>query len=212
MLPFSPSRFERRATTALLLTVAVVVAGCSSGGDGGATKTVTEVVLTDKATGKPAAEVEADRASKVKSQIDTSDVVKLFPPTIVLDSDIEERRKGTPGRALLEWWQAFQFHDATTVKALTSRATLKAIGPHALADTVQRTGLQGVDVLGATRDGNTALVQTGLLNFQPPKRGAPPPRTPTGSQPATFAMTKEDGKWVFNQTDFISLKVNNLKK
>jgi hypothetical protein len=204
-------RLDRPATAAVLLIVAVVAPGCSSDGDGGATKTVTEVVVTDKATGKPAAEVEADRASKIKSHFDTSDVVKLFPPTIVLDGDIKEHKKGSPDRALLEWWQAFQFRDVKTVKALTSRATLKAIGPHALADTVLRTGLQGLEVLDATTNGDTALVQTGLLNFSAP-RGEPPPRTPTHSQAATFEMTREDGNWVFAQTDYLSLKVNNLKK
>jgi hypothetical protein len=211
MLPRSHWRLDRRAATALLLLLSVVLLGCASDGDGEATKTVTEVVVTDKASGKPAAQVEEDRASKIKSHIDTSDVVRLFPPTIVLDGDIEEHRKGTPGRALLEWWQAFQFRDVRTVKALTSRATLKAIGPRALSDAVRRTGLQGIEVLDATTDGDTALVQTGLLNFSA-QRGEPPPRTPTGSQPATFTMAREDGKWVFDQTDFLSLKVNNLNK
>jgi hypothetical protein len=196
---------------AVLLIVAVVAPGCSSDGDGGATKTVTEVVVTDKATGKPAAEVEADRASKIKSHIDSADVVKLFPPTIVLDSDIEEHKKGSPDRALLEWWQAYQFRDVKTVRALTSRAILKEIGPRVLADAVRRTGLEGIDVLDATTDGDTALIQTGLLNFSAP-RGEPPPREPTGSRPATFTMTREGGKWVFDQADYIGLKVNSLKK
>jgi hypothetical protein len=196
---------------ALLLVAAIALLGCASGDDGEATKTVTEVVVTDKASGKPAAQVEQDRASKIKSHIDTSDVVKLFPPTIVLDSDIDEQANGTPGRALLEWWQAFQFRDVKTVKALTSRATLEAIGPRALADLVRRTGLQGIEVLDATADGDTAVVQTGLLNFSAPQ-GEPPPRTPTGSQPATFTMTRESGEWVFAQTDYLSLKVSNLQK
>jgi hypothetical protein len=196
----------------VLLIVAAVLPGCASDDDdGGATKTVTEVVVTDKASGKPAGQAEQDRASKIKSHIDTSDVVKLFPPTIVLDSDINEHRKGTPERALLEWWQAFQFRDVKTVKALTSRATLKEIGPRGLADLVRRTGLEGVDVLDASTDGDTALVQTGLLNFSAP-RGEPPPREPTGSRPATFTMAREDGNWVFAQTDYLIPKLNNLQK
>jgi hypothetical protein len=98
-----------------------------------------------------------------------------------------------------------------TVKALTSRATLEAIGPRSLADLVRLTGLQGIEVLDATADGDTAVVQTGLLNFSAPQ-GEPPPRTPTGSQPATFTMTREGGKWVFAQTDYLSLKVSNLQR
>jgi hypothetical protein len=202
----------RRAPIALLLLLLTAgLVGCTSDSEDEKGPTTVEIVVTDEATGKPAAQDEADRASRIKSHIDTSDVVKLFPPTIVLDSDIEEHRKMTPGRALLEWWQAFQFRDVRTVKALTSRATLKAIGPRALADAVRRTGLQGIEVLDATTDGDTALIQTGLLNFSA-QRGEPPPRTPTGSQPATFAMTREAGNWVFDQTDFLSLKVNNLQK
>jgi hypothetical protein len=194
----------------LLLVLAVALLGCASDDDDDATGTV-EVVVTDEATGKPAAQAEAARASKIKSHIDTSDVVKLFPPQIVLDGDVAEQRKGTPARALLEWWQAFQFRDVKTVIALTGQATLKEVGRRNLAELVRLTGLQGIEVLDATRDGDTALIQTGLLNFSAPQ-GEPPPRTPTGSQPATFTMTMEDGDWVFAQTEYLVLKVNNLQK
>ena len=191
----------------------MALAGCSLGGDDDAQSTNTvEVVVTDRATGRPAAEVEAERASRIKSHIDTSDVVKLLPPHIVLDGDITEQGKGTPGRALLEWWQAFQFHDVRTVRALTSRETRNTIGPHALASLVRLTGLPGIEILDSTTDGDTALLQTGLLNFQPPGPGKPPPREPTGSQPATFTMKQEGGRWVFAQTDFLVPKVSNLNK
>ena len=202
---------RRLRVSALLLALTVIPLGCASGDDDTSTGTV-EVVVTDRATGEPAAQAEADRASRIKTQIDSSDVVRLFPPTIVLDGDISEHRKGTPKRALLEWWQAFQFHDVKTVKALTSRATLKAIGPHSLADLVRHTGLPGIAVLDATRDADTAIVQAGLLNFQPPKPGAPPPREPTGSQPASFKMAMGRGGWLFDDTEFLAPKVSNLEK
>ena len=197
-----------------LLAVTIASAGCSIGGDdeNGANTSTVEVVVTDRATGQPAAEVEAEHASTIKSHIDSSDVVKLLPPQTVLDGDITKHRKGTPERALLEWWQAFQFHDALTVRAMTSRATRKAIGPHALADVVRRTGLPGISILGVSVNGDAALVQAGILNFQPPEPGAPPPREPTGSQPATFKLVKERGAWVFDQPDFVVPKVENLKK
>jgi hypothetical protein len=201
-----------RAVSALLLALAVVLLGCASGDDDDTGTTTVEVVVTDKATGEPAANAEAARASRIKSHIDSSDVVKLFPPTIVLDGDIREHRKGTPERALLQWWQAFQFHDVTTVKALTSPSTLKAIGPHSLAELVRLSGLPGVSVLGATTTGDTAVVQGALLNFQSPGPGAPPPREPTGSQPATFKMAMGRGGWLFDDTEFLLPKVTNLKK
>jgi len=203
-----------RAISVLLMALTVVLPGCSfSGGDDDDTGTGTvEVVVTDRATGQPAGQVEAERASRIKSHIDASDVVKRFPPTIVLEGDVREQRKGTPGRALLEWWQAFQFHDVKTVKALTSRETRKSIGPNALAKLVRLTGLPGIEILDATTTGDTALLQTGLLNFQPPGPGEPPPREPTGSQPVTFTMQRERGKWVFAQTEFLVPKVNNLNK
>ena len=202
---------SRLRVFALLLALAVIPLGCASGDDDTSTGTV-EVVVTDRATGEPAAQAEADRASRIKSHIDSSDVVKLFPPTIVLDGDIREHRRGTPERALLEWWQAFQFHDVSTVKALTSPTTLKAIGPHSLADLVRRTGLPGIAVLDASTDGDTAIIQAGQLNFQPPERGAPPPREPTGSQPIALKMTKGRRGWMFDDTEFLAPKVSNLNK
>ena len=54
-------------------------------------------------------------------------------------------------------------------------------------------GLQGIEVLSASEDGDAASVRAGLLTFQPAKQGAPPPATPTASRPTTIAMTKEDG-------------------
>lgn len=199
--------------TALLLVLAALLAGCSSDDDdGGGEETGTvEIVVTDKATGKPAADVEAERASRIKSHIDSSDVVKLFPPTIVLDGDVKDQPKGSPSRALLEWWQAFQFRDLKTVLALTSKETLKAIGRRNLIELVRKTGLQGIEVLDVTTDGDTGLIQAGLLNFSAP-RGEPTPREPTGSQAATFTMVREGGQWVYAQTDFLVPKVNNLQK
>ena len=65
-------------------------------------------------------------------------------------------------------------------------------------------GLQGIEVLGASEDGDIASVRAGLLTFQPEKQGEPPPTTPTASRPATFTMRKEDGEWQFSETVFLN--------
>ena len=116
------------AASALLLVLTVAPLGCAGDDDTSMSTNTVEVVVTDRATGEPAAQAEADRASRIKSHIDSSDVVRLFPPTVVLDGDIREHRRGTPERALLEWWQAFQFSDARTVISHTSQDTIENCG------------------------------------------------------------------------------------
>ena len=137
-----------------------------------------------------------------------------FPPQIVRDSDIEAEPSGSPERALLEWWQAFQFCDSRGVLDRTSEATINAIGERQLAVLVKTRGqgLQGVEVLGASTDGDAASVRAGLLTFQPEKQGAPPPTTPTASRPTTFAMAKEGDDWLFRETAFLTPMVEGLQR
>jgi hypothetical protein len=137
-----------------------------------------------------------------------------FPPQVVTDSEIEAQESGSPERALLEWWQAFQFGDARGVAARTSKATLNAIGDRQLAQLVKTRGqgLQGIEVLGATEDGDGASVRAGLLTFQPKKEGEPPPETPTASRPTTFGMTKEGDEWLFRETAFLEPMVEGLTR
>jgi hypothetical protein len=156
-----------------------------------------------------AQESEVEAAGKITTPIDASDVVKTFPPTIVTDGDVNAEKEGTPARAFLEWWQAFQFHDQLAVEALTSEATIDAIGSQNLEKLVAGS-LGGVEVLDVTESGNSAQVNAGLLSFQPPAPGKPPPRKPTNSTPQSFAMSKEDGDWVFGDTEYLQLKVSAL--
>jgi hypothetical protein len=139
---------------------------------------------------------------------------QALPPHVVRDSEIEAQESGSPQRALLEWWQSFQFGDARGVEALTSEATLNAIGTHQLTQLVKTRGqgLQGIEVLGATEDGNAASIRAGLLSFQPEKKGDPTPTTPTASRPTTFAMTKQGDKWLFRETAFLKPLVEGLKR
>lgn len=152
-----------------------------------------------------------DPATNVNS-FDAADVIKLFPPSIVRDGEILDQGKKTPERALLEWWQAYQFNDLKAVLALTSQDTIDAIGKDELAKLVQLPGpgLGGVEILGASGSGDTATVEAGLLTFTPKRPGGPLPKDPTGSRPETFAMQDQDGDWRFAATEFLSLKLNAL--
>jgi hypothetical protein len=143
---------------------------------------------------------------------DAAQVVKVFPPVIVQDGDIKDQPKGSPGRALLEWWQAFQFSDIAAVEALTSPGTIDAVGQDQLRELVllPGPGLQGIEVLDASESGNSASVNAGLLNFQPPAEGEPPPDEPTASVPETFPMEKDGDQWLFAGTEFLTLRLNQL--
>jgi hypothetical protein len=167
--------------------------------------------VTTAATGS-LAKLEQRKASKIAGSIDASDVVKAFPPQVVRDGDVTAEKKGTPERSFLEWWQAFQFHDAGTVESLTSKETLDTIGPDNLTQLVDTISLPGVEVVGASESGDTATLDAGLLSFQPSTPGGPLPDKPTNSQPDTFLMKKEHGDWLFDQTEFLQLKLESLQK
>jgi len=164
-------------------------------------------------SGLSPAEIEEAKASEVTSgHIDASDVVKVFPPQFLTDGDVAKEKKGTPARAFLEWWQAYQWHDAQTVVSLTSPETLKTIGSDNLTQLVDIQTLPGIEVLGVSESGSAATVNAGLLQFEPPRPGAPQPNKPTSSEPSSFLMTKEDGKWLFAQTQFLELKLPSLQQ
>jgi hypothetical protein len=198
----SIDRCFKLAAIAAFLTLAVGVLACGSDDEdeGSGTSGAVE-----------AQKEEVEEAGEITTPIDASDVVKTFPPSIVTDGDVEAEKKGTPERAFLEWWQAFQFHDFETVEALTSKATLGAIDADQLRELVGVTTLQGIEILDVSESGSSAQINAGLLNFQPPGPDEPPPREPTSSTPDTFAMTEEHGDWVFAETEYLELKLNALQ-
>jgi hypothetical protein len=136
-----------------------------------------------------------------------------LPPRVVTDSDIEAQPDGSPQRALLEWWQAFQFGDPVQVLARTSPDTIKELGEKNLSELASNTGpgLQGIEVLDSTETGNTASVRVGLLQFTPAKEGEPPPSEPTSSTPDTFTMEKQGEEWLFADTDFLVPKLQSYQ-
>jgi hypothetical protein len=139
---------------------------------------------------------------------------ETFAPNVVTADEIEAQEEGSPERALLEWWQSFQFGDASQVVALTSQETLDEVGEENLEDVVTNTGqgLQGIEVLGATEDGDTASIRVGLLQFTPEKEGEPPPDEPTSSTPDTFAMQNEGGEWLFAETAYLEPRIESFKQ
>jgi hypothetical protein len=163
--------------------------------------------------GASPAEIEEAKASEVASgHIDASEVVKVFPPQYLTDGDVAKEKKGTPGRAFLEWWQAYQWHDAQAVLSLTSPETLDTIGRDNLTKLVQTQTVPGIKILGVSENGSTATVNAGQLQFEPPRPGAPQPNKPTSSEPNSFLMTNENGKWLFAQTEFLELKLPSLEQ
>jgi hypothetical protein len=136
-----------------------------------------------------------------------------FPPNVITDDDIAAQEEGSPERALLEWWQAFQFQDAATVEDLTSEDVLDAIGEKTLTELVQTRGqgLQGIEVLGASENGDNASVRAGLLQFTPEKEGDPQPTEPTSSQPTTFVMQSDGGSWLYDDVDYLQPMADSLE-
>jgi hypothetical protein len=188
----------------LLLLALLAPLACGDDDDGGSGDTV---ATSDGS----AAKAEREEASRVRSRITTKDAVKALPPSIVKDGDIRSQPEGSPGRAFLEWWQAFQYHDVTAALDLTSRATIAELRRRGVAKLVRLTALQGVTVLGVSEDGSAAQIRGALLTFQPEK-GKPPPTKPTGSQPVTFAMRREGGRWRFAETPYLALKLEALNR
>jgi hypothetical protein len=136
-----------------------------------------------------------------------------FPPNVTTDDDIAAQEEGSPERALLEWWQAFQFQDVATVEGLTSEDVLDAIGEKDLANLVKTRGqgLQGIEVLSASESGDTASVRIGLLQFTPEEEGGPPPTEPTSSQPSTIAMQSDGGEWLFDELAYLEPMIESLE-
>jgi hypothetical protein len=163
--------------------------------------------------GMSPAELEQAKASEVKSgSVSATDVAKVFPPQILTDGDVAKEKKGTPGRAFLEWWQAYQWRDAQTVLSLTSPTTLSAVGRDNVTQLVETQTLPGVRILGVSESGGNATVNAGLLQFEPPHPGAPQPNKPSSSEPNSFLMTEQNGKWLFAQTEFLKLKLPSLQQ
>ena len=190
----------------LLVLAAGFGIGRLTADDEGGTVTTTTTVAAEGGKGDGFTRTNQD------ADYDAEDVVAVFPPEIVRDGEISDQPKNSPGRALLEWWQAYQFSDAVTVEGLTSPGTVNAIGEDKLRAllALPGPGLQGIEVLEATEDGDTAEVQAGLLTFQAEDSDEPKPTEPTNSTPETFSMERKGDQWLFADTEFLETKLGTL--
>jgi hypothetical protein len=170
---------------ACLAAIALVTVGCGDSGDGPET---TDISDPDSTT------------------IDTA------APNFTQDSEVDAQEEGTPGRALLEWWQAFQFADAQGVLALTSQDVIDEIGEEEITELVEErgAGFQGIELFTAVEDGDEASVRGALLNFEA-EEGEPPPEKPTGATPTTISMLKVDDEWRFDDAFFLEPLVEAQK-
>lgn len=191
-----------------VMALVLAASGCGSSG-GGSSATVATVVRDGTTTFANHAEIA--QADEIMSPVTLAEVERVMPPAIVTDGDIAAANAGSPQRALLEWWQAYQFTDAAAVESLTAKATVDAVGADQLEKLVSLRGstLQGIHILGTTRSGDTATVRAALLLFQA-QDGRPPPSAPTEATPATFTMERQGGVWLFDQASFIEPKLASL--
>jgi hypothetical protein len=180
----------QRPLLALGVLAVLVFAGCGSGGGSSSSDNANSVTNT--------------------ASVSASTAEQKFAPQVIRDGDIQAEPKGSPQRAFLAWWQAFQFQDAATVEQLTSKATLKAVGRKPLAKLVQvrGPGTPGIKILSVSKHGNAASVRVAMLTFEQDKQGRPTDQVAT-STPGTFEMRNETGSWTFASTDYLKNLILN---
>jgi hypothetical protein len=121
----------------------------------------------------------------------TKDVaIRSQEDLLVTKADVARAGAGTPGAAVLRWWQSLQFQDFDTAR--------QAYGPAAGTDRLSRQMKKLAPILSNTRlvlqeqevSGTNARVLAVMRSatFQPPK-------VFVSDQPTTFKLSKIDGEW-----------------
>lgn len=149
----------------------------------------------------------AQETAKSESVVD-----RALPPNIVRDEAIRDQKPGSPARALLEWWQAFQFGDVEMVVRLTTPEALRSIKRGRLERIVRQVGpgLQGINVVSSRVSDDVGSVRVELLSFAPGKDGKPPAE-PTSTLPSTFLMKQlsQVRGWLFDDASFLHKLAKN---
>jgi hypothetical protein len=130
-------------------------------------------------------------------------------PSIVSDTQIEDAAPGSPERALLEWWSAFQFRDAPAVEAMTAKDAIDTLSAQTLDELVGTVGsdLPGIKVVSAEVDGDAAIVRVLILGFRVDESGEVVQGSVTGT-PQSFEMAQLDGEWLFDEPAYIRALAN----
>jgi hypothetical protein len=134
---------------------------------------------------------------------ETATTTEVRAPNVVTEQQIEAEAAGSPERALLSWWQAFQFADSDALLELTAEKTLDRVGKDELLDlaATNGAGFPGLEVVSATTSDDKAAVRGLVLTFDVDKNGVTQ-NTSTG-RPETFEMRSEGGAWKFGASEFL---------
>jgi hypothetical protein len=133
-------------------------------------------------------------------------------PNLVTTEQVESFEQGSPERALLEWWAAFQHGDQDAVVEITAERTLERVGEKRVSNLVDLLGsdLQGIRVARSRVEGDRAIVLALLLSFDVDKGGMAVEESVSGS-PRVFAMAREGG-WLYDEPSYLERLLDDLRR
>jgi hypothetical protein len=134
-----------------------------------------------------------------------------LPPTLITNRDVAEQKKDSSAAALLEWWRAFQFRDEGGVLELTTDETVSDVGEANIDELVDVLGpnIHGVEIEDVRETDDSAVVRTLLLEYATDKQGDVIEGSTSGT-PQSFAMTRDDGVWKFDESDYLQTLRENV--
>ena len=140
---------------------------------------------------------------------DTPGPKQASPPrlgsNIVTDDQIAEEPRGSPGNALLRWWQSVQFTDVEAVKELTSSGLKRQFGASRLDKLVRAAGpaLGGLGVVNTKEEGKSATLRIAVVAYD----GGKPALGSTF--PLTVSMREEKGGWRYDDVEYLRTLAKN---
>ena len=125
-------------------------------------------------------------------------------PSLLSPAQIDQEEAGSPARALLEWWSAFQYADDDGVLKMTSPDVLNAVGANRLAQLVRlvRFNLPGIKIVSFDVEQDQAVVRALLLAYTLDKQGNVVEASFSGT-PRSFAWAREGDDWRFDEQSYV---------